>query len=217
MWCGMRVADIVPKMTSFRGTDGGLGLNLQLGHRCLIHRGEGREEGIRSFLFALRKSAIAPAGDPYEEALQIKKQDFDRPSTGYLKERFKPFRDRSGRRLRADLRQTRRRDSSLLLYCPIASATHRGVTGNRREQDWSIVLVSSKDGSSSANLTEGFDKDMASVTSSRWAPLRRHPGCVVAASDRVGVFRADRKRNGRSSFKRLDAKIEIRIPMKSGR
>ena len=52
------------------------------------------KEGIRQFLFALRKSVIGGGEDAYEEALQMKPDEFDQAFERYLKDRFKPFRDK---------------------------------------------------------------------------------------------------------------------------
>ena len=52
------------------------------------------KEGIRQFLFSLRKSVIGGGEDAYEEALQMKPDEFDQAFERYLKERFKPFRDK---------------------------------------------------------------------------------------------------------------------------
>ena len=52
------------------------------------------KEGIRQFLFALRKSVIGGGEDAYEEALRMKKDEFDQAFERYLKDRFKPFRDK---------------------------------------------------------------------------------------------------------------------------
>ena len=52
------------------------------------------KEGVRQFLFALRKSVIGGGEDAYEEALRMKPDEFDQAFERYLKERFKPFRDK---------------------------------------------------------------------------------------------------------------------------
>ena len=52
------------------------------------------KEGIRQFLFALRKSVIGGGEDAYEEAFKMKPEEFDQAFERYLKERFKPFRDK---------------------------------------------------------------------------------------------------------------------------
>ena len=51
-------------------------------------------EGVRQFLFALRKSVIGGGEDAYEEALRMKPEEFDQAFERYLKERFKAFRDK---------------------------------------------------------------------------------------------------------------------------
>ena len=45
-------------------------------------------------MFSLRKSVIGGGEDAYEEALQMKKDEFDQAFERYLKDRFKPFRDK---------------------------------------------------------------------------------------------------------------------------
>ena len=52
------------------------------------------KEGLRQFLFSLRKSAIGGGDSAYEEALKVKPEEFDEQFDRYLKERFKPFRDK---------------------------------------------------------------------------------------------------------------------------
>ena len=66
-----------------------------LGHACyeFIESRWGKE-GVRQFLFALRKSVIGGGDDAYEEAFKIKGDEFDQQFERYLKERFKPFRDK---------------------------------------------------------------------------------------------------------------------------
>ena len=45
-------------------------------------------------MFSLRKSVIGGGEDAYEEALRMKKDEFDQAFERYLKDRFKPFRDK---------------------------------------------------------------------------------------------------------------------------
>ncbi len=110
------VADIVPKMSELEGygNTNNPRLIYNLGHAVFefIEAKYGKE-GIRQFLFALRKSVIGGGEDAYEEALQMKKDEFDQAFERYLKDRFKPFRDKErpadyGR----DLRRTRRRPTT---------------------------------------------------------------------------------------------------------
>ena len=91
------VADIVPKMTELEGygTAGPSRLIYNLGHAVFefIEAKYGKE-GIRQFLFSLRKSVIGGGEDAYEEALRMKREEFDQNFERYLKDRFKPFRDK---------------------------------------------------------------------------------------------------------------------------
>ena len=52
------------------------------------------KEGLRQYLFALRKSVIGGGEDAYEEAFKMKAEEFDQQFEKYLKDRFKPFRDK---------------------------------------------------------------------------------------------------------------------------
>ncbi len=52
------------------------------------------KEGLRQFLFALRKSVIGGGESAYEEAFRLKPEEFDEQFDKYLKDRFKPFRDK---------------------------------------------------------------------------------------------------------------------------
>ena len=91
------VADIVPKMSELEGYGDGNNPRLiyNLGHAVFeFIEAKFGKEGIRQFLFALRKSVIGGGEDAYEEALKMKKDEFDQNFERYLKERFKPFRDK---------------------------------------------------------------------------------------------------------------------------
>ena len=52
------------------------------------------KEGLRQFLFALRKAVIGGGESAYEEAFRLKAEEFDEQFEKYLKDRFKPFRDK---------------------------------------------------------------------------------------------------------------------------
>ncbi len=92
------VADIVPKMSETRGLreqPAIRGSIYNLGHAVFeFIEAKFGKEGIRQFLFALRKSVIGGGEDAYEEALRMKPDEFDQAFERYLKDRFKPFRDK---------------------------------------------------------------------------------------------------------------------------
>src|SRR4029079_15851472 len=91
------VADIVPKMSDLEGYGGFSNPRLiyNLGHAVFefIEAKYGKA-GMRQYLFAVRKSVMRAEDDAYEEGLRMKKDEFDQAFERYLKERFKPFRDK---------------------------------------------------------------------------------------------------------------------------
>ena len=52
------------------------------------------KEGLRQYLFALRKSVIGGGNNAYQEAFKLSPEEFDQQFEKYLKDRFKPFRDK---------------------------------------------------------------------------------------------------------------------------
>jgi hypothetical protein len=160
------VADIVPKMTELEGygqfTNPRLIYNL--GH-AVFEFIEARwgKEGLRQYLFSLRKSVIGGGEDAYMEAFRLTPVEFDQQFDKYLKDRFKPFRDKErpadyGRNLAPDGEKT----SFVNAYSvePSPSGDLLAIaTGNRRDREMDLVLISSKDGSVIRNLTRGFDQD----------------------------------------------------------
>lgn len=173
------VADIVPKMTKLEGYGNYSNPRLiyNLGHAAFeFMESRWGKEGIRQFLFSLRKSVIGGGESAYDEAFKLKAEEFDQQFEKYLKDRFKPFRDKErpmdyGRDLAPDEEKTR--FSSALTAEPSPSGDLMAiVTGNRRDQEYDIVLVSSKDGQVVRNLTPGFDKDLGfqylSIPGTRW-------------------------------------------------
>src|SRR5216684_5381339 len=162
------VADIIPKMTELEGYGGGGGpsrLIYNLGHAVFeFIEAKFGKEGVRQFLFALRKSVIGGGEDAYEEALQMKPDEFDQAFDRYLKDRFKPFRDKErpadyGRDLAPNKEKTEFAEA--LSIAPSPSGDLIAVmTINRKDQQADIILISSKDGSIVRNLTPGFSKDM---------------------------------------------------------
>src|SRR3954447_6713545 len=91
------IADIVPKMSQMEGygNTGNALLVYNLGHAVFeFIEAKFGKEGVRQFMFALRKSVIGGGEDAYEEAFKMKKDEFDEAFDRYLKDRFKPFRDK---------------------------------------------------------------------------------------------------------------------------
>ena len=159
------IADIVPAMSDFEGVafvDGRLPYNL--GHAAFeFIESRWGKEGLRQFLFALRKNVIGGGESAYEEAFRLKAEEFDEQFDKYLKDRFKPFRDKErpadyGR----DLAPKRDKTPyvSVVSIEPSPSGDLLAVAaGNRKEQELDIILLSTKDSKVIRNLTSGFNKD----------------------------------------------------------
>ena len=160
------VADIIPRMSQMEGYGdfGSVRLVYNLGH-ALYEFIEARwgKDGVRQFLFALRKTAIGGGSSPYEEAFQMPAREFDQQFEKYLKDRFKPFRDKErpadyGQDLSPDPQRTDYTGAISIEPSPSGDLI-AVMTGNRRDQELDIILISSKDGSVVRNLTSGFDMD----------------------------------------------------------
>jgi Omp85 superfamily domain/WD40-like Beta Propeller Repeat len=173
------VADIVPKMTEFEEYGGFSNprITYNLGHAAFeFMESKWGKEGIRQFVFSLRKSVIGGGNDAFEEAFRVKPEEFDQQFEKYLKDRFKPFRDKErpldyGRNLAPDERKTKY--SSVLTIEPSPSGDlFAAVVGNRKDYELDVVLLSTKDGAVIRNLTPGFDKDRGfeyiAIPGSRW-------------------------------------------------
>ena len=160
------VADIVPKMTRLEGygETNSPRMIYNLGH-AVFEFIESRwgKEGVRQFMFSLRKSVIGGGEDAYQEAFKLRPEEFDQQFERYLKERFKPFRDKErpadyGTNLAPDREKTSFNDALSIEPSPSGDLL-AVVTPNRKDREYDIVLVSSKDGSVLRNLTNGFDQD----------------------------------------------------------
>ena len=160
------VADIVPRMSQMEGYGdfGSPRLVYNLGH-ALYEFIEARwgKDGLRQFLFSLRKSAIGGGSSPYEEAFQMPAREFDQQFEKYLKDRFKAFRDKErpadyGQDLSPDPEKTHYTSSISIEPSPSGDLI-AVMTFNRRDGELDIILLSSKDGSVVRNLTPGFDMD----------------------------------------------------------
>jgi hypothetical protein len=159
------LADIVPKMSDFESEPFANGrLPYILGHAAFeFIESKWGKEGIRQFLFALRKSVIGGGENAYQEAFRLDPSDFDDQFDRYVKERFKPFRDKQrpadyGKNLAP------KRDKtpfvSVLSLEPSPSGDLLAVAaGNRKDQELDLVLISAKTGEVIRTLTNGFDKD----------------------------------------------------------
>ncbi|MFN7915076.1 MAG: hypothetical protein U0Q55_07030 [Vicinamibacterales bacterium] len=218
------VADIVPKMSNLEGygNSGNPRLIYNLGH-AVFEFIEARwgKEGIRQFMFALRKSVIGGGEDAYEEAFKMKPEEFDQAFERYLKERFKPFRDKErpadyGRDLSPNPEKTHFTEA--LSISPSPSGDLIAVqTINRKDGESDIILVSAKDGSLVRNLTAGFDKNYGFTNlvmlGERWNTM---PWMSWSPKgDRLAYLVRTEKERSLIVQNVLTRKIEVRIAMKT--
>ena len=218
------VSDIVPKMSDLQGygNSGNPRLIYNLGHAVFefIEAKYGKD-GIRQFLFALRKSVIGGGDDAYEEAFKMKPEEFDQAFERYLKERFKPFRDKErpadyGRDLSPNQEKTSFAQAMSIAPSPSGDLL-AVVTINRKDGEADIVLLSSKDGSMVRNLTAGFDKNFGFTNivmlGERWNTM---PWMSWAPKgDRLAYFVRTEKERTLIVQNVLTRKIEARIALKS--
>ncbi|HVZ23190.1 MAG TPA: hypothetical protein VG871_19085, partial [Vicinamibacterales bacterium] len=220
------VTDTIPKMSATEGYGNGGGsqrlVPYDLGHAVyeFIDSRWGKE-GIRQFLFALRKSVIGGGSDAYEEAFKMKADEFDQAFDKYMKDRFKPFRDKErpadyGRNLAPDKEKTRFADALTVEPSPSGDLLAT-VTGNSRDGEADIILVSANDGSVIRDLTPGFDQDMGFdfvvTPGDRWNTvpwLSWAPG-----GDRLAYFVRREKSRTLILQNVVSGKIVERIPMKT--
>jgi len=217
------VADIVPKMSELEGYGGSSNPRLiyNLGHAVFefIEAKYGKE-GIRQYLFSLRKSVIGGGEDAYEEALKMKKDEFDQAFERYLKDRFKPFRDKErpadyGRDLAPNQEKTKFAEAFSIAPSPSGDLI-AAMTINRKDRELDIVLLSSKDGSVVRNLTSGFDKDMGFDHIVMMGERFELPWMAWSPKgDRLAFFVRTEKERTLIIQNVLTRKIEERIPMKS--
>jgi hypothetical protein len=218
------IADIIPAMSDFQGApfvNGRLPYNL--GHAAFeFIESRWGKEGLRQFLFALRKNVIGGGESAYEEAFRLKAEEFDEQFDKYLKDRFKPFRDKErpadyGR----DLAPKRDKTPYAVVISiePSPSGDLMAVmAGNRKDQELDIVLMSTKDSKVIRNLTSGFNKDrgyeyIASPGGFRnnavpwisWAP----------AGDRIAYFARTEKVKTLVLQNVVTGNIEQRLELKS--
>ena len=218
------IADIVPKMTDFEGYGGFTNPRLvyNLGHAAFeFMESKWGKEGVRQYVFSLRKSVIGGGANAIEEAFRIKGDEFDQQFEKYLKDRFKPFRDKErpvdyGRNIAPDPRKTRY--SSILSIEPSPSGDlMAAVAGNRKDQELDLVLLSTKDGQVIRNLTPGFDKDRGfeyiAVPGARWNAVPWMSWSPVG--DRLAYFVRTEKQRSLIVQNVVTGDIEKRIEMKT--
>jgi len=126
------------------------------------------KEGIRQFLYTLRKNLIGGGVDSiYQQAFRLSGDEFDKEFEKWLKARFKPFRDKQtaedyGRSLAPNSFRTPY--ALVLSYSPSPSGEMAAaLTVNRSDQDIDLVLLSTRTGGVIKNLTPGYTGEYQSI------------------------------------------------------
>ena len=173
------LSDIVPRMSEFVDYGGFANARVvyNLGHAAFefIEERWGKE-GVRQFLFSLRKTAIGGGGDIYEDAFDISADEFDDAFESYIRDRFQAFRDKErpddyGRDLAPDPRETQYLAVISIEPSPSGDLI-AAFAQNRKDREMDIVLLSAENGEVVSNLTEGFDQDLGfesiAISGLRW-------------------------------------------------
>jgi hypothetical protein len=212
------LTDRVPKLSrvEFEAFSGRLVYNM--GHACYEYM-EARygKEGIRQFLYTLRKGILGGSTEElFKQAFRTTPEEFDNGFDKWLKERFKPYRDKQrpddfGRDLSPDPEKTN--FTQAFGFAPSPSGEIAAViTANRSDGEADVVLVSTKDRSVIQNLTPGFDTE--------WESFGINNEFVAGRSiifdprgDYVGFF--GRTGKGRSFFllSAIDGKVKKKVPV----
>ena len=162
----LAIADTIPEMSRLEGYGGLSNVRLiyNLGHTVFeFIEFNWNKAAVREYLFSLRKSIVGEGISPYQDAFNLSAEEFDQQFEKYLRERFKPFRDKErpsdyGRNLAPDPRETSF-SGALSVESSPSGELLAIVTGNNSDREIDILVVSSNDGSVVTHLTDGFDKD----------------------------------------------------------
>lgn len=216
------ISDNVPKMSEseFVALQSGR-LPYTLGHAAFeFIESKWGKEGLRQFLFSLRKSVIGGGESAYEEALRLEPEEFDEQFERYLKDRFRPFRDLErpndyGRNLAP--RPDRTRYVAILSIAASPSGDLiAAVSANRKDQELDIILISAKDGQVIRNVTKGFDKDSGYESISVSGGLRGNAVPWISWSptgDRIAYFARTEKHKTLIIHNIVTGRIDQRIEM----
>ena len=215
------VADIVPKMSELQGygSFGNARLIYNLGHAAFeFIEARWGKEGVRQFVFSLRKSVIGGGENAFREAFDMDADEWDQQFDRYLKERFKPFRDKErpadyGRDLAPNPQKTRY--SNVLSVEPSPSGdVIAAMSGNQRDRELDILLLSTKDGSVVKNLTSGFDQNLGFESiPTPGMRFNNVPWMSWGPNDRLAYFVRTEKDRSLIVQNIVTRKVELRVPM----
>jgi hypothetical protein len=129
------------------------------------------KEGIRQFLYTFRKNIVGGGLEEiYQQAFRLKPEEFDEQFEKWLKERFKPFRDKQrpsdyGKDLSPNQEKTNFTQVFAFTTSPSGEVI-AALTGNRAEGEADLILLSARDGTVIKNLTKGYTGKFENITQS---------------------------------------------------
>jgi WD40-like Beta Propeller Repeat len=217
------ITDTIPKMSEFEsGYEAGR-LIYSMGHSAFeFIESKWGKEGLRQFLFALRKAVIGGGESAYEEAFRLKPEEFDEQFEKFMKDRFKAFRDKErpadyGRNLAPKREKTPY--VTVISIEPSPTGDLMAVmAGNRKDQELDVILLSTKDGKVVQNLTGGFSKDAGYEYISSPGGFRSNAVPWMSwspASDRIAYFVRTEKQKTLILQNVVTRKIERRFELKT--
>ena len=177
------------------------------------------KEGVRRFLFSLRRAVVGGVGsDVYEQAFRMDADEFDRQFRKWVKERFKPYRDKEvPSDYSRDYAPNQRRQRKWVAAFTAAPSPSRELVAvlsfNRRDGEFDVVLISGKDGSLIRNLTPGYAGDF------EYIPLGGQDSFLGAAlawtpdGEHVAFFGRYQKRRALVLVNVLTVKVDRRYVM----
>jgi hypothetical protein len=214
------VTDQIPKLSRFEEYGGSPNPRLvyNLGHAAFEYiAARYGKEGIRQFLYTFRKNIVGGGmEDIYEQAFRIKPEEFDEQYEKWLKERFKPFRDKQrpsdyGKDLAPDSEKTNY--TQVFAFSPSPSGeVVAALTGNRAEGEADLILLSAKDGKVLENLTKGFTEKFENITFNDEWVAGRSIG-FDPKGDTVAFFARKGKRRNLFLVSPLTGKILRSVPL----
>lgn len=215
------ITDQIPKLSRFNVDYSGVTnprLIYNMGHAAFefIEARYGKE-GIRQFLYTFRKNIVAGGlDDIYQQAFRTTPEEFDESFDKWLKERFKPYRDKQrpsdyGKDLAPDSEKTA--FTQVFAFSPSPSGeVIAAITGNRAEGEADLILLSAHDGAVIRNLTKGFTDKFENITFNDDFVAGRNVS-FDPRGDTVAFFARKGKKRSLYLASALDGHILKRIPI----
>lgn len=181
------------------------------------------QEGVRQFLFSLRRAVVGGvSSDVYEQSFRMSPDEFDRQFQNWLKERFKPYRDKElptdySRDYAPDPRRQGKWAAALTASPSPSRELVAVLSYNRRDAELDVVLLSGRDGSLIRNLTPGYSGDFEYIPLVGQDAFLGTAIAWTADGQYVGFFGRYQKRRALVMVNVLTANVERRYVMELDR